>query len=56
MSVRDALVSVSGALMGVMCMGECEWCRSESVSVVRVSVGECTVSVSEWCIGECEVH
>ena len=67
MSVRDALVSVSGALMGVMCMGECEWCRSESVSVVRVSVGECTVSMSgalvsvkcmsecEWCISECEL-
>ena len=67
MSVRDVLVSVSGPLMGVMCMGECEWCRNESVSVVRVSVGECTVNVSgalvsvtcmnecEWCISECEL-
>ena len=29
MSVRHALVSVGGALMGVMCMGQCEWCWSE---------------------------
>ena len=49
-------MSVSGTLMGVMCMGECEWCRSESVSVVRVSVGECVHGECEWSIGEYEVH
>ena len=54
--MRDAWVSVSGTLMGVMCMGECEWCRSESVSVVRVSVGECVHGECEWSIGEYEVH
>ncbi len=66
MSVKDTLASVSGTLMGVVCMGECEGVRV-SVSVVRVSVGECAVSVSgalvsmkcmsecEWYISECEL-